>query len=183
MFKTRGFEHKIEIYSRMMEHWRKVKECDGKKPPLISKIGAYIRELRDWNGFVVDGRVDEELKEIIKSPLYFLKVKKECFIPDKQAKKRIQQAKEELKSDSIMLVAVPDARQTEGWTIGFVLRSDFFVEGVCDPEILLEEGAEAQAQAREFRAQGEESLAQAKDSLAQAKELAYLAITGLRTVE
>jgi hypothetical protein len=153
-----GEKNSIET-SKMDKHWEKVRRFKGQKPPLNNIIGCYIRDLRDWNGFVVD-YPEFEMREKFKSLVVPLVVKSKFGIQDRTAVKKIRHLEDVLGTENIMILAVRTDEVSEGWWIGPVLEADLSIE---KPETLLDQSLKASAKG--------------EYELSEAKQLAYLAIT------
>jgi hypothetical protein len=148
-----------KIIEQRENHWTKIKELDGS---IITLPTGYmgLDRLKIPEGFVVNGRVDKEITDLILADAIPLRP---IGVPTmrQNADQMIREAKELLKVDDVLLLALPDNVNKSSWSISFIAVRDLYTE---DPYFLLEESDNA--------------LREGNIILANCKTCAYSALTG-----
>lgn len=154
----------------MEDHWQEVAKLDGVNPHyrFFKDYGVFgPKHLETPYGFDIDGQLDTNLKDRIKTKAYPLKVTNNpnAIQAKLSAQETLHKYRMKLNSSRVLPLIVPDAEKGN-WSVGIIAVEDLFVE---NPAKLLSEALTA--------AVNEDY------DLMDSKRIAFMAVTGRTNTE
>jgi len=117
---------------QMARHWDKVRDLDGRRIHVLDKKTNMKVDLPIPTGYVVDGYLGESVKEKFKRRVIPFKINENENVELTFGVERIfaekseDEVKEQLNSDKVLFIIVPDESSEDGWSSGFIVLEDLF---------------------------------------------------------